>query len=163
MTVSLILASTQDGGIGYMGSLPWAHIPEDMRWFYKHTNNQIVIMGRTTWDDPKMPKPLPNRINCVVTHREIDVPTVRRLSGDFTSEIELLKKEFPEKDIFFIGGKIILEQAISFVSNIYLTIVHGVYSTDVNVDLNSLLYNFECKSNTDGEVCSFYEFVKITD
>lgn len=160
MTVSLILASTHDGGIGYMGSLPWSHIPEDMRWFRKHTTNQIVIMGRTTWDDPKMPKPLPNRVNCVVSHREINVPTVRRLSGDFSSEIANLKNEFPEKNIFFIGGKTIVEQAISFVSHIYLTIVHGSYSTDVNVDLNALLYNFECTLNTNGEVCSFYEFAK---
>jgi dihydrofolate reductase len=156
MTVSLILASTSDGGIGYMGSLPWPHISEDMRWFRKHTQNQIVVMGRTTWDDPKMPKPLPNRVNCVVTHRELICPGVRQITGDFSVEIKSLQHEFPEKSIFFIGGKTIVEQSLSFVSTIYLTIVHGSYLTDVNVDLNALLFNFECISKNNGEICSFY-------
>ena len=50
-----ILASTNLGGIGNRGTLPWPKHPQDMIWFKEHTENQIVVMGRNTWDDPKMP------------------------------------------------------------------------------------------------------------
>ena len=94
-----ILAATNMGGIGNRGTLPWPHNKEDLAWFKKHTEGHIVVMGRNTWNDPKMPKPLPNRVNCVVSNRVIDNINVRRLKGDVKQEVLTLQQQFPEKDI----------------------------------------------------------------
>jgi dihydrofolate reductase len=71
--IAAILASTNTGGIGLNGTLPWPKHSEDLKWFKEHTSNQIVVMGRKTWDDPMMPKPLPNRINCVVSSNPVAI------------------------------------------------------------------------------------------
>ena len=55
----------ENWGIGKSGDLLF-HIKKDMESFKRLTENGIVIMGRRTWESlPK--KPLPNRINIVVT------------------------------------------------------------------------------------------------
>jgi dihydrofolate reductase len=52
--ICTIFATDQMGTFGNRGTLPWPIDPEDMAWFREHTLNQIVIMGRNTWNDPKM-------------------------------------------------------------------------------------------------------------
>ncbi len=53
-------------GIGHEGDL-LVHIPEDMKFFRKTTAGKIVIMGRKTLDSFPGGKPLPGRINVVIT------------------------------------------------------------------------------------------------
>ncbi|MFO1237424.1 MAG: dihydrofolate reductase [Alphaproteobacteria bacterium] len=43
-----MVAAARNGVIGREGRLPW-RIPEDMRWFRKHTMGKTVVMGRKTW------------------------------------------------------------------------------------------------------------------
>ena len=62
---SIILAMDSQNGIGKNNGLPW-RIREDLRLFSQITRNNVVIMGRNTWDSlPK--KPLPFRINVVIS------------------------------------------------------------------------------------------------
>jgi len=100
--ICTIFATDQVGTFGNRGTLPWRMHPEDMEWFREHTKNQIVVMGRRTWDDPKMPKPLPDRINCVVTNRP--VTGARPLGGDYKKQIVELQSLFPKKNVFILGG-----------------------------------------------------------
>lgn len=68
-TAQLILIWAQDknGAIGKEGKMPW-HLPADLARFAKITNEHAVIMGRATWDSiPDAYKPLPNRLNIVVS------------------------------------------------------------------------------------------------
>jgi dihydrofolate reductase len=91
-----ILAATNLGGIGNRGTLPWPKHTQDMIWFKEHTENQIVVMGRNTWDDPKMPKPLPNRINYVVSGRHVDKEyqhLVRWIPSDAVDNIKSIQKQ----------------------------------------------------------------------
>lgn len=63
--IQLIAAIDKNGVIGKDGKIPW-HLPEDMRRFRETTENNIVVMGRKTYESlPK--KPLPDRINIVMT------------------------------------------------------------------------------------------------
>lgn len=65
---SLIAAhSWPEYGIGNKGDIPW-YIPEDLAYFNTVTSGNIVIMGRKTWDSlPTRYKPLPKRLNIVLT------------------------------------------------------------------------------------------------
>jgi len=72
LNLSLIVASTNLGGIGYNNMIPW-YIQDDLINFKYITSNTIdknkknvVIMGKNTWDSLSR-KPLPNRINLILT------------------------------------------------------------------------------------------------
>lgn len=79
---ALIVAATEELGIGLLGNLPW-RIPKDMAFFKQATtyvpkvsqNSNVrnaVIMGRVTWESiPPKFRPLDNRTNIVIS-RNLD-------------------------------------------------------------------------------------------
>lgn len=69
MKLGLIYAQARNGVIGKDGGLPW-HLPEDLAHFKRVTMGCPVIMGRKTWDSlPGRFRPLPGRMNIVVTRQ----------------------------------------------------------------------------------------------
>jgi dihydrofolate reductase len=65
--ITLIAALARNGVIGKDNALPW-HLPEDLKHFKELTTGHAVIMGRKTWESlPPRFRPLPNRLNIVVT------------------------------------------------------------------------------------------------
>ncbi|GAA1821949.1 dihydrofolate reductase [Nesterenkonia flava] len=66
-TVGMIWAQTPGRVIGRDGAMPW-HVPEDLAYFKTVTQGAPVIMGRKTWESlPERFRPLPGRVNVVVT------------------------------------------------------------------------------------------------
>ena len=61
----LIVAVNQKNVIGKNNNIPW-HISEDLKNFKEVTNNNIIVIGRKTYESLPQ-KPLPNRINVVIT------------------------------------------------------------------------------------------------
>lgn len=150
-----ILASTNMGGIGNRGTLPWPKHREDLVWFKQHTTDQIVVMGRKTWDDPLMPKPLPNRVNCIVSNRPLTNYQVRRLHGDINNEILSLASSFPTKNIFVIGGQSLYESTTDLIERVYLTRMKGNYWCDTRINLERYLNCFQIKTVIPGENCTY--------
>ncbi len=67
--LSLIVARARNGAIGRDGTIPW-HAPEDLAFFQRETMGGAIIMGRKTWESlPR--RPLPRRLNVVVTARQM--------------------------------------------------------------------------------------------
>ena len=129
--MKLILACDPDGGIGYQNRLPWTNIQGDLPRFKRLTEGQLVVMGRNTWDSlPK--KPLPNRINIVVTSRpfvEHGVATINKLLNYSDS-------------YWLIGGASLVEQSWSFINEIHLTKVYDHYTCDTFIDLLYIEHNY---------------------
>jgi dihydrofolate reductase len=70
MKLNLIFARARNGVIGRNNTLPW-HLPEDLAHFKRNTLGCPVIMGRKTWDSlPAKFRPLPGRLNVVVTRQQ---------------------------------------------------------------------------------------------
>ena len=66
--IVLVVAIADNGVIGKDGGIPW-HISDDMKRFKALTMGHTIVMGRKTWDSlPR--KPLPGRINVVVTRQK---------------------------------------------------------------------------------------------
>jgi len=150
-----ILAATPFGGIGNRGTLPWPKQPEDLRWFRQHTLGHVVVMGRKTWDDPLMPKPLADRVNCVASSKPLKSFYARRLNGDILEEVSALEKDFPNKNIFIIGGKSIYESTEKLVQRVYLTRIKGNYFADTRIDLDRYLACFRIKTVRPGQECTY--------
>ena len=153
-----ILASTNTGGIGNRGTLPWPHNKEDMQWFAQHTTGNIVVMGRNTWEDPKMPKPLPNRINYVVSSQHVAQQyqhLVKWIPSDPVTNILQIQKDNPSKDVYIIGGKQLYEATESIVQRVLLTRIKGAWFTDTRVQLDKMLACFQIKSVRPGTNCTY--------
>jgi len=150
-----ILAATNLGGIGNRGTLPWPKHKQDMAWFREHTLNNVVVMGRKTWDDPLMPKPLPERINCVFSNNNLDSFDARRLSGDTVEQVKKLHNQFPNRKVFIIGGRELYEATESIVERVYLTRMKGAWFTDTRIDLERYLTCFRIKTVRPGTNCTY--------
>ena len=78
-TFQLVVAATKHLGIGRNGSLPWK-LPGDMAYFKELTSKtsdsskqNAVIMGRNTWESiPAKFRPLKNRLNVVLSRKQLD-------------------------------------------------------------------------------------------
>ena len=138
--ICTIFATDQMGTFGNRGTLPWPMHKEDMDWFKENTVNQIVVMGRRTWDDPKLKKPLPDRINCVITNQPLTgYPTVRKLSGDYKKSLKELESLFPNKKIFILGGPDLIMDCKDLIDYAYVTHRKGAAFSDVRIDLRSFM------------------------
>ena len=144
--IKAIFAVDHWGGMGLNGSLPWPHHTEDLQYFKEQTNGGIVVMGRRTWDDPKMPKPLPGRKNYIVTNRPIFGYGVTTIRGDLIEKIKVIQESYPKKDIWIIGGPEILMETKDIVDQVHITHFKGQYRTDVQIDLRKYLTFFRATS-----------------
>lgn len=134
--IASIFSVDQTGGVGNKGTLPWKHHPEDMTWFKDLTTNHVVIMGRKTWDDVRMPKPLPNRTCIVATSRPLDgFSKIRTIQGNLCDKILSLQQLYPSKTIWIIGGVDLLNQCKNITDYAYVTHRKGSFFSDTRIDL----------------------------
>jgi dihydrofolate reductase len=120
----LIFARAANGVIGKEGRLPW-HLPEDLAHFKRTTSGNPVIMGRKTWDSlPPKFRPLPGRLNIVVTRQpgwQAEGAALRAGSLD-----EALALCPADADAWVIGGAEIYRQA--------LPLAHTAVVTEIDAD-----------------------------
>ncbi|GAN03764.1 dihydrofolate reductase [Mucor ambiguus] len=147
---ALIVAATEELGIGLLSNLPW-RIPKDMA-FFKHVTSHVpkalqqqsnvqnaVIMGRVTWESiPPKFRPLDKRYNIVVSRN----PTYDLLLADATQQstilVDSLESAFKAVDparharVFVIGGAQMYNLAIQHAkcSHILLTRVKSKMDCD---------------------------------
>jgi dihydrofolate reductase len=130
MLYDLISIVTEEGNV--IENIPDDfYIPEDLKRFYELTNNNIVVMGRKTFDTLK--KPLKNRINIVITKNTNyqnsnnlfyckleDLDNILNKLEDFDNKLDIINKK-----IFVIGGYEIYNTLINKCNKLYLTIVYS--------------------------------------
>ena len=127
--IVLVVAIADNGVIGKDGGIPW-HISEDMKRFKALTMGHTVVMGRKTWDSlPK--KPLPGRINVVVT-RQKDW----QAEGAVTASSLGQATSGTTGTVMVIGGAELYERALPLASRIELTEVHKNFAGDARFALN---------------------------
>ena len=162
-TCALPICVDQTGGVGNRGTLPWRHHPEDMAWFRELTVGHVVIMGRKTWDDPKMPKPLPDRINFVVTNTELNHSGVRIIGGDICKKILEIQEIWPKKNIWIIGGVNLLMQTRNVTDYAFVSHRKGSYFADTRMNISDYFKGFQARSarpSTD-KMLNFTEYKNI--
>jgi len=126
MTIKAILACDADWGIGKDGDLPWPHNPADLKWFKQSTLNHTVVMGKATWDSLPV-KPLPNRVNVVVSSSDI-LAKVDVLS--ITDLRRRLSSMDPDQDVWIIGGARLIEGMMDYIDEFHLSQINGTYNCD---------------------------------
>ena len=143
LPLHIIAAIDKNNGLGINNTIPW-HLSADLKYFKKITtevtaaNKQnAVIMGRKTWDSiPDKYKPLPERLNIVLTRNQnIQLPE-NVLSFSSLEQATKTLNQPPQanniENLFIIGGASIYEQAINLpdCSKLYLTHLKKEYHCD---------------------------------
>lgn len=95
-----IVAVDRNLAIGKGGSLPW-HYSSDMKFFRAQTTGHVCVMGRNTWGS--LAKPLPNRLNVVLSRAGIAEPPPSVLVIPDSNGV-LALAQYVREDIFIMGG-----------------------------------------------------------
>lgn len=137
--IRAILACDDTGGVSKNGTLPWPHNSTDLKWFKENTAGHVVVMGSTTWEDPHMPRPLPKRINVLVTSRPKDYDGADMyIGGELNESIKHIANEYPSLITWVIGGPNIVEQSIDVIEEFYLSRIPGNYNCDTYLPLHKI-------------------------
>ena len=138
--ISHIVCMDKFGIIGIDNKMPW-HIPEELKYFKKITENSIVIMGKNTYKS--IGYALPNRINIIVSSKS-DIQDklnvhVRKNLEEALGLAEALGHQF-QKNIFIIGGASIYEQTTSYITKTYITVLDISYYSKIQLNKNEFVY-----------------------
>lgn len=123
--MELIVAVYDDWGIGRDGTQPVA-LSADRKFFRETTRGAMVIAGRRTIQDFPSQKPLPGRVNLVLT------ASVREIPG-FTvcADVEQALKFAAQADrAMVIGGGSVYRQMLPYCDAAYITKVHTTPESD---------------------------------
>ena len=124
--INLIVAMDLNGGIGKDNDL-LANIKPDMAFFKKMTTDTVVIMGRKTYESLRI-KPLPNRINIVLSKSELNDPNIYQAKSILES-FKILE-QFKDKKVFVIGGASIYKEFLPFCDYLYITQIMHIFDAD---------------------------------
>lgn len=138
---SIIVAKDAKGGIGRHNALAW-HLSSDLKHFKKITTDvldpqkkNVVIMGRRTWESlPFQVRPLPKRINVVISSSaDLDLPPNVLTFLHLDDALRFFEGNVEVESIFVIGGAMLYASSITHpcLKRLFITELKGVFDCDV--------------------------------
>ena len=114
MDFKLIVCVNEKNVIGRNGNLLF-NIKNDLKNFKRMTTDNVVIMGRKTFESLPNQKPLPNRVNIIITS-DLDYSVEKSANvyivHNIDEVLELCEAFFNDRELFVIGGGTIYNQFI---------------------------------------------------
>jgi dihydrofolate reductase len=124
-----IVAVDTNWAIGNCGQL-LCHVPGDLKYFKEKTRGKVVLMGRATYESLPGKKPLPNRVNAVLSRNlEFDAPCCVCHSQE---ELMETLKGYHGEDVFVIGGESVYRQYLPYCDVVYVTKIQGCFHADTH-------------------------------
>lgn len=116
-----VVAVDQQHCIGINNTMPW-HLPADFKHFREITQGGVVVMGRKTF--ASIGRPLPNRINLVVTRQtdwSAEGVEITHSLDDALNRAAQVAVTQQKQSIFVIGGADFYQQTLPFADRLELT------------------------------------------
>lgn len=123
-----IVVVDQNWGIGKDGQL-LVHLPGDLKYFKEKTLGKTIIVGRKTLESFPGGKPLPGRMNIVLTEN----PEYDKAQCSICNDLDELFDEIAAmdgEDIFVAGGACIYEMFLPYCDDVYVTKIQKTYDAD---------------------------------
>lgn len=131
MDICHIVAMTENGVIGQGGAMPW-HIPAELKYFKRTTMGNCLLMGRKTFES--IGKPLPGRLNVVVTRNKNYAPEGVHVAHDVETALAFCQQAVEDGDFgpdtYIVGGGEIYRATMDIVDRIHLTVIHRTIDGD---------------------------------
>lgn len=134
--MNLIVAVDEKGAIGYKGDL-LVKIPQDLKFFKEKTTGKAIIMGRKTLESMPGGKPLPNRLNIVITGQTNYQIKDAIVVASIKEALEAAA-QYKKEDVFVIGGETVYRQMLDQCTVAYITKIHRQYEADTFFPLDEL-------------------------
>lgn len=115
-----IVAVNEQGVIGCGNALPW-HVKSDLKFFRETTLNNVVIMGRKTFDS--IGRPLPKRHSIIVSHNSTLVPISATCQWAASVEEAIFDASMINRDAFLVGGASMYLQMADYIDRYLITVV----------------------------------------
>lgn len=128
--ISLVVAVAENGTIGKDNQLVW-HLRDDMKFFKELTTGHVILTGRKNYESiPEKFRPLPNRVNCILTRNKKYKAPGAELFSDFKSWVKAFQDD--DRQLFVIGGGEIYRQALEkdWIDIMYITQVNAAPEGD---------------------------------
>lgn len=126
--MKMIFAVDRNWNIGYDGDMLFK-ISKDLQRFREFTEENIIIMGRKTFESLPGKKALPDRINIVIT-RDKRYKADNIIVVNSVEELFLLLKKLNcnnEMEEFLIGGGNLTYQMLKYCDEAYITKVNKAF------------------------------------
>lgn len=134
-----VLAADRNFGIGRGNDLPWPQLPGDLAHFERITSaapegkRNAILMGRKTWlSVPEKLRPLPRRLNVVITRGTLEVPDGVEVAASLDAALAVAEAHPEVAGLFVVGGGEIFRQAFVHprCGDVYLTRIDGDFGAD---------------------------------
>lgn len=126
--MNLIVAVDENWGIGKDGDLLHP-ISADLKYFRTTTTGGVIVMGRKTLESFPKKKPLPKRVNIVLTGNK-DYPAEGIVLCHDPADLPALLADYADQEVFVIGGGSIYEQLLPLCDKAYVTHIRAAYPAD---------------------------------
>ena len=151
--MEIVVAMTSNHVIGQNGDMPW-HLPADLVHFKELTSGHAIIMGRRTWES--IGKPLPNRLNIVVTRQEDyvaeDVTVVHSLEDGIVAA--------GTQRIFLVGGGEMYKEALPIASKMHITRIDALIDGDTKFpEIDESIWQCKSRANRSADEKNPYDLV----
>jgi dihydrofolate reductase len=124
----MIAAMANHRVIGKDQKMPW-HLPADLAFFKKTTLGNPIVMGRKTYES--IGRPLPGRLNIVVTHNANLNITGCEVVTSLDQAIAVAHEKSPHSDELFItGGSHLYTSFLPQADRLYLTLIEATFDGD---------------------------------
>jgi dihydrofolate reductase len=126
--MNAIVCVSRNWGIGKDNSLLF-HIPEDLKRFRALTTGKVVVMGHNTLLSLPDGKPLPDRVNIVMSHNAgLYIPGAKVIGSVQDLMIEV--SQYGGEDVFVIGGESVYRMLLPQCRRAYVTRVDACPEAD---------------------------------
>jgi dihydrofolate reductase len=163
MNITGLMACTEKGVIGFKGNVPWRY-PDELKHFQEITHNQIIIMGRKTFEEMSKLSLLSNRESIVFTRNYSLYSTPTAYNITFVSSLEQFfnLQLTNKKNIYMIGGREIAELFLknNLLNTFLLTRLHKEYDGDTYFPL-SLIEKWNITIITTNKNYTIYQYQPI--
>ena len=147
--IKAILATGLNGEIGQNGDMPWGRsLPKDLEYFKKVTLEEIVVMGRKTFESLPFKEGLPERKNIVLSKNStLAKNPLEGILGRFVNPyssgvLDLDKIVWGKRAFTVIGGASVYKQMAPLVEEYHITTVYETYP-EADTFFKPDLSNFE--------------------
>lgn len=166
-TISHLVAVSKNLVIGVDNNLPW-NLKADLAHFKKYTLDKIIIMGRKTYES--IGRPLPNRINYVVSRTLNEIPgtvVFNSLENAISAAERENIKMNRDNEIVIIGGGHIFHETSESMNKLIITRVDcdidgDIYYPDIDLTRWDLIKTESYEKNSENDYnFKIEEYIKL--
>lgn len=148
--MNCIVAVDENWAIGYKNEL-LVRIPADQKFFRQETTGKVVVLGRKTLETFPQGRPLPNRLNIIVSTKK-DYQVKDAIVVHSIEELMEELKKYDTNDVYIIGGDSIYKQMLPYCDTAHVTKIDRAYEADTHFPNLDAMDEWEITADSDEQV-----------